>query len=192
MGVFDLVFNLISVAALAWVCILFYFALEEYKGGNSFCFSSDNVDKTNQVFIDGYNKVKSLVSPEPFEERELNPHDFDYMSGEERQLHTAMPSDTPGASTDEGNYEDELVKEWLDESVVSQHLQYLKDSNQSTSGASSQVERSDRQDVVPQMGLRRINYGKNLLSPNAVTVPSFVPENDSTSHTNLYKMIGMQ
>lgn len=191
MGVFDLVFNLISVAALIWVCILFYFALEDYKGGNSFCFSSDNVNRTNQVFVDGYNKAKSMVSPEPFEERDLNPHEFDYMTGEERPLYTPMSSDVP-AGEGEGNYEDDLVKEWLDESVVSQHLQYLKDSNQSTSGASTQVERSDRQDVVPQMGLRRINYGKNLLSPNAVTVPSFVPENDSTSHTNLYKMIGMQ
>ncbi len=191
MGAFDLVFNLISVVALVWVCILFYYAVKDYKEDSGVCFSSSTVSKANQVFVDGYNKVKQMVKPEAFEEKDLNPHNFDYISGEDRPLYTPSPSPEP-VDEEEENYEDVLVKEWLDESVVSQHLQYLKDSNQTTSGASTQVERSDRQDVVPQMGLRRINYGKNLLSSNALTVPSFVPEDNSTSHTNFYKMVGMQ
>jgi hypothetical protein len=193
MGVVELIFNIGSFVILAWICILFYYAIEDYQGGNSFCFSKTNVDKTNQVFVDGYNKVKSLTStPENFEERELNPHSFDYFSGEDTPEGPITEENTMQQPYEEEDYNDTLVKEWLDDSVVSQHLQYLKESNQATSGASVQVERSDRQDIVPQMGLRRIKYGKDLLSKNAINVPSFLPEEENTSHTNFYAMVGGQ
>lgn len=192
MGVIEFVFNVASLAILVWICILFYYAIEDYQGGNSFCFSKENVDKTNGVFSYAYNKVKSMASPEPFEERELNPHMFDYTSGELPNSNLSLPAETEEVEESEEDYNQQLVNDWLDNSVVSQHLQYLKESNQATSGASVQVERSDRQDIVPQMGLRRINYGKNLLTKNALTVPSFLPEDENTSHTNFYKMVGMQ
>ena len=74
--------------------------------------------------------------------------------------------------------------------ILEQHAAYAKDSNHATRGASNMVERSNTEDVVQQWGLRRIKYGKDMLTKNATSVPSFEYPDEKTSHTALGAMLG--
>lgn len=197
-AVLDLAVNVLSLVIVMWIAILFYFSVEEYKLGGPCFVSKNSVEKTNKLFVDQYEKIKNKAkevklpetkSPfgdyvESFEEKELNPHSFDYESG-------AVPvsENVEDADGEEENYNDVLVSQ-LEPIVIEQHNQYVKDSNRTTSGASFKVERSNREDVVPQWGLRRINYGKDILSKNALTVPSFEYEDEKTTRTNLMDILG--
>lgn len=198
-AVLDLAVNVLSLVIVMWIAILFYFSVEEYKLGGPCFVSKNSVEKTNKLFLDQYEKIKNKTkeaslpqtkSPfgnyvEYFEEKELNPHSFDYDSG-------ALPVETVENNEnadEEENYNDVLVSQ-LEPIVIEQHNQYVKDSNRTTSGASFKVERSNREDVVPQWGLRRVKYGKDMLSKNALTVPSFEYEDEKTTRTNLMDILG--
>lgn len=199
-AVVDLAVNVVSLVIVIWMAILFYFSVEEYKLGGPCFVSKNSVTKTNTLFTDQYEKIKNKVksvslpaAPTPasssfgnyveyFEERELNPHTFDYDSG-------AVSVEKETEVVEDEDYNDVLVSQ-LEPIVVEQHNQYVKNSNRTTSGASTKVERSDREDVVPQWGLRRVKYGKDMLSKNALTVPSFEYEDEKTTRTNLMDIIG--
>lgn len=194
-AVLDLAVNVLSLVIVMWIAILFYFSVEEYNLGGPCFVSKNSVEKTNKLFVDQYEKIKNKVKEtklqtptssfgnyvEYFEEKELNPHSFDYDSGD-------VPADKEN-EVDEEDYNDVLVSQ-LEPIVVEQHKQYVKNSNRTTSGASTKVERSDREDVVPQWGLRRVKYGKDMLSKNAISVPSFEYEDEKTTRTNLMDILG--
>lgn len=190
-AVSDLAVNVLSLVIVMWIAVLFYFSVEEYNLGGSCFISKNSVEKTNKLFADQYEKIKNkakVQAPvssfgnyvEYFEEKELNPHSFDYDSG-------AVADDKEDDM--EEDYNDVLVSQ-LEPIVVEQHNQYVKNSNRTTSGASTKVERSNREDVVPQWGLRRVNYGKDMLSKNALSVPSFEYEDEKTTRTNLMDILG--
>lgn len=191
-AVSDLAVNVLSLVIVMWIAVLFYFSVEEYNLGGSCFISKNSVEKTNKLFADQYEKIKNktkVQAPvssfgnyvEYFEEKELNPHSFDYDSG-------AVVADKED-DMEEEDYNDVLVSQ-LEPIVVEQHNQYVKNSNRTTSGASTKVERSNREDVVPQWGLRRVNYGKDMLSKNALSVPSFEYEDEKTTRTNLMDILG--
>lgn len=191
-AVSDLAVNVLSLVIVMWIAVLFYFSVEEYNLGGSCFISKNSVEKTNKLFVDQYEKIKNkakVQAPvssfgdhvEYFEEKELNPHSFDYDSG-------AVVADKED-DMEEEDYNDVLVSQ-LEPIVVEQHNQYVKNSNRTTSGASTKVERSNREDVVPQWGLRRVNYGKDMLSKNALSVPSFEYEDEKTTRTNLMDILG--
>lgn len=191
-AVSDLAVNLLSLVIVMWIAVLFYFSVEEYNLGGSCFISKNSVEKTNKLFVDQYEKIKNKAKAqapvssfgnyvEYFEEKELNPHSFDYDSG-------AVVADKED-DMEEEDYNDVLVSQ-LEPIVVEQHNQYVKNSNRTTSGASTKVERSNREDVVPQWGLRRVNYGKDMLSKNALSVPSFEYEDEKTTRTNLMDILG--
>jgi len=77
---------------------------------------------------------------------------------------------------DENTQYDELIQTMaLDKSVQEQHKNYVSDRNRVTNTASFQPSRSDTQDVVPFIGLRRPQYsvnGKDLVDNTARTVPT--------------------
>jgi hypothetical protein len=195
-AVSDLAVNVLSLVIVMWIAVLFYFSVEEYNLGGPCFVSKNSVEKTNKLFVDQYEKIKNKVKEtklpastssfgnyvEYFEEKELNPHTFDYDSG-------AVDASENVEAEEEENYNDVLVSQ-LESVVVEQHNQYVKNSNRTTSGASTKVERSDREDVVPQWGLRRIKYGKDMLSKNALSVPSFEYEDEKTTRTNLMDILG--
>jgi hypothetical protein len=198
-AVVDLAVNVVSLVIVMWMAVLFYFSVEEYNLGGPCFVSKNSVTKANKLFMDQYEKIKNkaktvslptLPAPsssfgnyvEHFEERELNPHTFDYDSG-------AVSTEKESEVVEDEDYNDVLVSQ-LEPIVVEQHNQYVKNSNRTTSGASTKVERSDREDVVPQWGLRRVKYGKDMLSKNALSVPSFEYEDEKTTRTNLMDIIG--
>lgn len=196
----DLAVNVLSLVIVMWIAVLFYFSVEEYKLGGPCFVSKNSVEKTNKLFVDQYEKIKNKAkevklpetkSPfgdhvEYFEEKELNPHSFDYDTG---AVTVSENVENVEADVEEENYNDVLVSQ-LEPIVIEQHNQYVKDSNRTTSGASFKVERSNREDVVPQWGLRRVKYGKDMLSKNALTVPSFEYEDEKTTRTNLMDILG--
>ncbi len=185
--------NIISAVIVVWIAIVFYFSIEEYKTGASGCvISKDSVTKANNVLMGWYTSAKNKVEEqtstpsgfynmEKFEERELNPHPFNYTSGEEVENTETEP--------EEQDYNEVLMSQ-LEPIVFEQHSQYVKENNRTTTGASTKVERSDREEVVPTWGLRRVNYGKDILSKNALTVPSFEYEAEKTTSTNLMDILG--
>jgi hypothetical protein len=180
-AVVSLTINLISLLLVIWIGVVFYYAYEEYKTGNSTCIiSKDAIAKANHRFTGWYESAKQSAEGENFEERELNPHNFDYSSGQVQEP----------VAEDEIDYSNVLLSQ-LEPVVFEQHTQYVKENNKTTRGASNQVERSDREEVVPTWGLRRINYGKDILTSKALTVPSFEYEADKTSTGGLNALLGM-
>lgn len=77
---------------------------------------------------------------------------------------------------DESSEYNEIIQNMaLDKSVKDQHKNYVSDRNRVTNTASFQPSRSDTQDVVPFIGLRRPQYsanGKDLVDNTARSVPS--------------------
>lgn len=189
-AVINFAINIISLVIVVWLAVVFYFSVEDYSMTNNSCVVSNNaVTKANDKIVEWYTKAKNAIPSssfsniENFEEKELSPHDFDYTSGE--------PVVVQGEDVveEEEDYNEVLLSQ-LEPVVFEQHTQYIKDNRGTTTGASTQVERSDREEVVPTWGLRRIKYGKDILSKNAVTVPSFEYEDEKTTSTNLWDMLG--
>lgn len=188
-AVINFAINLISLVIVVWLAVVFYFSVEDYSMSNNSCIVSNSaVSKANDKVVEWYTKAKGLATynssfsnVENFEERELSPHSFDYTSGE-------PVVETEPVEEDE-DYNDILLSQ-LEPVVFEQHTQYVKENKGTTTGASTQVERSDREEVVPTWGLRRVKYGKDILSKNATTVPSFEYEDEKTTSTNLWSIIG--
>lgn len=193
-AVVSLVINLISIVIAIWIGTVGYYSFEEYRTGTSTCIiSKDSISKANNKLTSWYDWSKekteetvddlsssSFNNIENFEEKELNPHPFTYGTG---QL-------VEEPVVDEEQDYSEILASQLEPVVFKQHEQYVKENNKTTTGASTQVERSDREEVVPTWGLRRINYGKDILSKNALSVPSFEYEAQTTSRTNLMNILG--
>jgi len=191
-AVVSFIINLISIVIAIWIGAIGYYSFEEYRAGSSTCIiSKDAVNKANNKLTSWYDWSKektediidltsSFNNIENFEEKELNPHPFTYGTG---QL-----VEEPVVE-EEQDYNEVLTSQ-LEPVVFEQHNQYVKENNKTTTGASTQVERSDREEVVPTWGLRRINYGRDILSKNALTVPSFEYEAQTTTNTNLMNILG--
>lgn len=179
--VIRLVTNLIALAIIAWISIVFYFAYENYRSGEDFCINSKVLEDTGEVFNSAYKWTKG----EAFEDKDLVPYDLNV----EDYTPLERPAFTPEYSTDndDENYNDVLLSQ-LEPSIIEQHAEYAADSNHTTRGASMQMEKSNVDDIVPQWGLRRIKYGADILSKNATTVPSFEYTGE-TKKTNLNNLI---
>lgn len=175
--------NIIALALIAWIVVMFYFAFENYRKGEEFCINHDVVNNASDALGSAYKWVKR----ENFEDKDLVPYDM----SEDAMLSEDKPALTPDYTqdTEEENYNDVLLGQ-LEPVILEQHAAYVADSSHATRGASMQMEKSNTDDIVPQWGLRRVKYGANILSKNAVSVPSFEYAGD-TKQTDLYKMIGM-
>jgi hypothetical protein len=89
---------------------------------------------------------------------------------------------------DKTSYSDAIQEMALDKSVVQQHASYVNERNKITSTASFNPSRSDTQDVVPFVGLRRPQYSfnnKDLVDSTARVVPSEVDANQLSKHVEL-------
>jgi len=77
---------------------------------------------------------------------------------------------------DYGSYQDLIKDIGLDESVVTSHTDYVSNMNRTTTGASNLTERSDDNDVVTWMGLRRPEYHRAYAAYDARQEHSQFPE----------------
>jgi hypothetical protein len=189
-AVTELAVNLIALAMIAWLAVMFYFSYEDYRKGDNFCVTDDTIRRTRDVFSGAYLKAHeaATTTQENFEERELVPYDANLAVEPQSERATALVPNVDD-SEESDNYSDVLLSQ-LEPVILEQHAAYAKDSNHATRGASNMVERSNTEDVVQQWGLRRIKYGKDMLTKNATSVPSFEYPDEKTSHTALGAMLG--
>ena len=128
-----------------------------------------------------------LVKKSKFEEPEV------YQDGEDFEEPEPFNNDLPNENVklkEEGNYSEEsLPLMALDKSVIQQHNKYVTERNKVTSTASFQPSRSDTQDVVPFVGLRRPSYsvnGKDLVDETARSVPTELDADKLAKPTQIY------
>lgn len=100
-----------------------------------------------------------------------------------------LPNQETPIPTDGTNYSDIAANMALESGVVKQHNQYVKQREKYTGTASFNPERSDSQDIVPFVGLRKTSYltprGESLLDPTARQVPSVVDPSSLSKPTGL-------
>jgi hypothetical protein len=129
---------------------------------------------------------------EEFEEPEVY-QDGEEFENEEFEEPEPFNNDLPNENVklkEEGNYSEEsLPLMALDKSVIQQHNKYVTERNKVTSTASFQPSRSDTQDVVPFVGLRRPSYsvnGKDLVDETARSVPTELDADKLAKPTQIY------
>jgi hypothetical protein len=76
----------------------------------------------------------------------------------------------------DGDYNDFIKQISIEPEVADSHQTYTNDINRSTSGASSNVVRSDRNDINPRVGLRAIDYHSVYSASDARTDSSEAPD----------------
>jgi hypothetical protein len=152
-----------------------------------------------EVYQDG----EEFEEPEVYQDgEEFENEDFEepevYQDGEEfenEDFEEPEPfnNDLPNQNVklkEEGNYSEEsLPLMALDKSVIQQHNKYVTERNKVTSTASFQPSRSDTQDVVPFVGLRRPSYsvnGKDLVDETARSVPTELDADKLAKPTQIY------
>ena len=129
---------------------------------------------------------------EEFEEPEVY-QDGEEFENEDFEEPEPFNNDLPNENVklkEEGNYSEEsLPLMALDKSVIQQHNKYVTERNKVTSTASFQPSRSDTQDVVPFVGLRRPSYsvnGKDLVDETARSVPTELDADKLAKPTQIY------
>jgi hypothetical protein len=150
-------------------------------------------------------KISNFIDSEEFEEPEVyqDGEEFEepevYQDGEEFEneefeepepFNNDLPNENVKLNVDNNNYSEEsLPLMALDKSVIQQHNKYVTERNKVTSTASFQPSRSDTQDVVPFVGLRRPSYsvnGKDLVDETARTVPTELDADKLAKPTKIY------
>lgn len=100
-----------------------------------------------------------------------------------------LPNQTNKIPTDDTNYADVAADMALEKSVKDQHQQYVNQREKYTGTASFNPERSDSQDIVTFVGLRRPSYltksGDSLVDPTARQVSSVVDPKSLSKPINL-------
>jgi len=144
-----------------------------------------------------YSYVKQQDS-EVFEEPEIyqdgtesnEPEFYQDEEEEPEPFNNDLPNENVKLTEDNNQYsEDSLPLMALDQSVIQQHNKYVTERNKVTSTASFQPSRSDTQDVVPFVGLRRPSYsvnGKDLVDETARTVPTELDADQLAKPTQIY------
>lgn len=123
--------------------------------------------------------IKQIDSPPPAVIPNTNISSFD----------NDLPNQTKPIPIDGTNYSDIAANMALEGGVIKQHNQYVKQREKYTGTASFNPERSDSQDIVPFVGLRRTAYltnkGDSLLDPTARQVPSVIDPSSLSKPTGL-------
>ena len=100
-----------------------------------------------------------------------------------------LPNQTNPIPTDGTNYADVAADMALEQSVKDQHNNYVNQREKYTGTASFNPERSDPQDIVPYVGLRKPSYltkeGKSLEDPTARQVATVIDPKDLSKPVNL-------
>ena len=100
-----------------------------------------------------------------------------------------LPNQTTPIPTDDTNYSDVAADMALEKSVKDQHRKYVNQREKYTGTASFNPERSDAQDIVTFVGLRRPSYltkeGKSLEDPTARQVATVIDPKDLSKPVNL-------
>ena len=121
--------------------------------------------------LDSDTVVKSMAAA-PLDTTQNNKKDISEFNNDlANQSTTKLPEN-------DSNYSDVAASMALEPSIIKGHNDYAKQREKYTGTASFNPERSDSQDIVPFVGLRRTSYltskGDSLVDPTARQVPSVI------------------
>ncbi len=139
---------------------------------SSFSSPEDKIMRTKSIEIKPLN-----IKQEPFNNDLPNPK-VDLTAG----------SGANGITESSSDYSDIIAGEALEKSVFDQHKAYVSEKNKVTNTASRNPARSDSQDLIPFVGLRRPQYqvaGKDMVDSTARQVPSVIDANQLAKPNNL-------
>ena len=140
---------------------------------NKSSFTSPEKEMDKQVM-----KIKPLdTNTEPFNNDLPNP-----------QVDLTAGVNADGVSQSGNDYSDIIAGQALEKSVFDQHKAYVKEKNKVTNTASRNPARSDSQDIIPFVGLRRPQYqiaGKDMVDSTARQVPSVLDADQLAKPNNL-------
>jgi hypothetical protein len=175
---------ILSISITVIVMLLFACLLGEKKRNK--CGKNDGKEKmTDGSFFSDDTSVDGAGPPsgtyQPFSKPKGNGwnigDDISEPSDSGRGVTTAILNqqyaNLTGANYDDYNQTIQYMS--LDPEVFTSHVQYDKDMDRTTTGPSAMAERSDPNDVVPWVGIRRIDYDVPL-SSNARVEPSEFPD----------------
>lgn len=180
----DVLRTSIMIAIILWLLVLIFSSMPSTR-----CFDPFFSPPENDV-LGGMNSnvIKSVdaasifkgIDPEPTPPPKLN---------NKSTFDNDLPNQETPIPTDGTNYSDIAANMALESGVVKQHNQYVKQREKYTGTASFNPERSDSQDIVPFVGLRKTSYltskGESLLDPTARQVPSVVDPSSLSKPTGL-------
>jgi hypothetical protein len=184
-NIFGVFLSYIIVVALLLVG-LFHFDKKYLNSGfwntiiNAVC--KQKVQSALSVQLPATPVVSSFTS-----EPEIFTNNFDEKDRE--NFNNDLPNSNVVLPEDGDDYSNTIQAMALDNSVLEQHNTYVNDRNKVTSTASFQPSRSDTQDVVPFVGLRRPQYSandKDLVDDSARTVPSEMDSDHLGKPTQIY------
>ena len=173
-----------TVVAFIVVLLVLYFLYRAYLWVKKL--PSKLVKKSKFEEPEVYQDGEEFEEPEVYQDgEEFENEDFE----EPEPFNNDLPNENVKLK-EEGNYSEEsLPLMALDKSVIQQHNKYVTERNKVTSTASFQPSRSDTQDVVPFVGLRRPSYsvnGKDLVDETARSVPTELDADKLAKPTQIY------
>jgi hypothetical protein len=151
---------------LLFLCLLFHVAM--------------NMECVSGFFTPPEEEIMNELKNKPIVELpSLNQNDLAKQMME--TFNNDLPNQTNPRPTDGTNYADVAADMALEKSVKDQHRQYINQREKYTGTASFNPERSDSQDIVTFVGLRRPSYltkdGKSLVDPSARQVSTVIDPN---------------
>lgn len=187
----DILSNLIYLAVVFWVLILAYHALDAYSTTNTFCITKETVGKANDSVKTIFVKAKEYViaqTKQEFGNKECLEEDIPTVGAqiqpEETKYDAPVPAPVIGEANDlqpniksedeiaaEEDYTETLRTMAIGKSMIDKHEEYVKEADIGKVSATSFIER-EPVDVIPWIGLRRVDYGAVKVSEGARTVPS--------------------
>lgn len=138
-----------------------------------------NVSRNQSIEIEPLN-----MAHEPFNIG-VEPFNNDLPNPDVKLTNNINPDDLMESNKD---YSDIIASEALEQGVFEQHKAYVNEKNKVTNTASRNPARSDSQDLIPFVGLRRPQYqieGRDMVDASARQVPSIIDANQLAKPTNL-------
>jgi hypothetical protein len=147
--------------------------------------AQEKVESTIKDVVNKLPEVNVSITPKP---STFDNNTEEVFSGDLEPFNNDLPNQK--VKLDENTEYNELIQSMaLDKSVKDQHKNYVNDRNKVTNTASFQPSRSDTQDVVPFIGLRRPQYsvnGVDLVDNTARTVPSELEADKLAKPTQIF------
>jgi len=173
----DVLKTSIVIALMIWIIVLIFSTMAKCSN------EEDYFTQPEEQFPGGMGALPTIKIPGL--NTESNTNDDDKINYNNDLPGTVKPIPTDGTAS----YAETVAEMGLEKSVISQHNNYAKQREKYTGTASFNPERSDSQDMVPFVGLRRPSYsnnrGESLLDPTARQVPSEIDPRSLSKPVNL-------
>lgn len=153
----NLIANLVYLAIVAWVLVFIYHVGRE---GGPICLTQEAVTKTNDTFVDLFNKVKtkSTLTSSPVDHWEQGPPSREVNPGsipKGQEIEMPVEEDEEEDTT----VQDAIVELGIGKDAQKRHLEYAQEFEKEfgARNVAFQVER-EPVDIINWVGLRRPNY----------------------------------